>query len=164
MANSLKTMFLIMIFAGLVTMQYNIDADKTSTRQIKNALELAVHDAALALDESQLYQGGKIVFDQAQALDNLKVSLNTNLKLTSSGGYYYIPQQTSFYKEDLFIEHIEFIDDSNATFPMPYTNATYNILDTLNGPSIVAVLTTKSPRYFTGEGITIRKAVVYEYN
>lgn len=162
MANTLRTMFLILIFAGLMSMQYNIDSDKTATRQIKNALELAVHDAALALDESQLSQG-KIVFDQEQALENFKNSLNYTLDFTSSSGYYYEPKSTSFYKEDLYIDHIEFIDDTNATFPFTYTNADYDIIDTLNGPSIVAVLATKSPRYFAGEGITIRKAVVYEY-
>lgn len=145
-----------------MTLQYNMDADRTATRQIKNALELAVHDASLALDQTQFSQG-EIVFDQARALENLKLSLNSNLKLSSAGGYYYIPEANSFYQEDIYLDHIEFIDDSNSTFPRTYSNPTYDIVDTLNGPSIVAVLATKSPRYFAGEGIIIRKAVVYEY-
>lgn len=162
MAQTLKTMFLILIFAGIMAMQFNLDADRTSSRQIKNALELAVHDAALALDESQLSQG-RIVFDQVQAFQNFKASLETNLYLQSSVGYLYSPITGSFYQEDIILEHIEYIDDSNSTFPKVYNNPNYDIVDMLNGPSIVAVISTKSPRYFAGEGIVIRKAVVYEY-
>ncbi|MFC0273788.1 peptidase M23 [Metabacillus herbersteinensis] len=162
MSHTLRTMFFIVIFAGLMSLQYNLDSDRTSTRQIKNALELATHDAALALDESQLSQG-RIVFDQERALDNLRDSLNANLKLESAAGYLYSPNTNSFYQEDIVLEHIEFVDDSNSSFPTQYSNLDYDILDTLNGPSVIAVLSTRSPRYFAGSGIIIRKAVVYEY-
>ncbi|MDC3424312.1 peptidase M23 [Aquibacillus sp. 3ASR75-11] len=162
MSESLRAMFLILLFAGIMSMQYNMDADKTATRQVKNALELAVHDAALALDESQLSQG-KIVFDQVQAMENLKKSLEDNLELSSGMGYVYTPTADSFYQDDFYLEHIEFVDDSNRTFPSVYYNPDYAIIDTLNGPSVIAVLSTTSPRYFAGDGITIRRTVVYEY-
>lgn len=162
MSEALKTMFMMLLFAGIISMQYNGDADRTANRQIKNALELAVHDAALALDESQLGQG-RIVFDQVQALDNLQSSLEHNLNATSSTGYIYTPSADSFYQEDIMIEHLEFIDDSSHTFPMVYSNPKYDIIDSLSGPSVVAVVSTRSPRYFAGDKIIIRKAVVYEY-
>ncbi|WP_280140002.1 hypothetical protein [Mesobacillus persicus] len=41
---------------------------------MKNAVELAVHDVSLALDEAQL-RNGEIVFDQAHAEQNLRVGL-----------------------------------------------------------------------------------------
>ncbi|SEN88943.1 hypothetical protein SAMN05192533_12521 [Mesobacillus persicus] len=50
------------------------------------------------------------------------------------------PNSTSFYQEDILIEYIEFVDDSNASFPMTYTNLSYDIVDTLKGPSIVVVV------------------------
>ncbi|QAS54825.1 peptidase M23 [Halobacillus litoralis] len=162
MSEVIKIMVLIVLFSGLTTLQYNMDADETTTRQLKNSLELAVHDAALALDESQL-SNGEIVFDQDQAIEQFKSSLENNLQLQSGEGYLYTPTENSFYKHDFYLEHLEFLDDSNSTFPLVYENSDYDILDKINGPSIVAVVSTTSPRYFAGNGITARKAVVYEY-
>ncbi len=164
MSETLRTMVLILIFAGIMSIQYNLDADRTANRQIKNALELAVHDAALALDETQMAQG-RVVFDQALAKAQFKASLENNLLLESSTGIRFTPKDDSFYQEDIMVEHFEFIDDSNATFSTPYlyNNPDYDIIDRLDGPSIIVVLTTRSPRYFAGTGIIIRKAVVYEY-
>ncbi|MDO6657431.1 peptidase M23 [Anaerobacillus sp. 1_MG-2023] len=162
MAHSLKVMFLMLLFAGIMMMQYNLDSDRTSTRQMKNGLELAVHDAALALDNSQLSQG-KVVFDEWEAVENFKASLEANLDLESGAGYVYFPKESSYYQDPFYVEHLEFIDDEDGSFPQVYSNPKYDILDTLNGPSIIAVVSTKSPRYFAGEGITIRKSVVYEY-
>lgn len=162
MGQSLKVMFLMVLFAGIMMMQFNLDSDRTSTRQMKNALELAVHDAALSIDESELSQG-KVIFDEWEAVENLKASLEFNLELESGAGYVYFPKEGSYYQEPFYVEHLEFIDDDDGAFPQVYSNPKYDILDTLNGPSIVAVVSTKSPRYFAGEGIIIRKAVVYEY-
>ncbi|MGG1594795.1 peptidase M23 [Terribacillus saccharophilus] len=162
MSHVLRVLFLGAMFAFILSMQYNLEADRTANRQVKNALELAVHDAALALDEAQLAQGN-IVFDQVQARDNFNQSLVNNLELKSSSNKFFEPEADSYYQDEFVLESIEFLDDSNATFPMDYNNNQYNIVERVNGPSIVAVLSTKSPRYFRGEGINIRKAVVYEY-
>ncbi|WP_078557025.1 peptidase M23 [Bacillus alkalicellulosilyticus] len=163
MSHTLQTMFLILVFAGIMFMQFNLDSDRTANRQIKNALELAVHDAALALDESHLISG-QIVFDQGRAMDNFKTSLETSLRVEASGeGFIYSPLEESRYQNEMYIEHIEFFDDSNSLFPFSYNNPDYNIIETLQGPGVVAVLTTVSPRYFRGNGMIIRKTVVYEY-
>lgn len=164
MSETLKTMFLMLLFAGIIAMQYNGDADRTSNRQIKNALELAVHDAALAIDSTQLSQG-LIVFDKVEAKNNLKTSIEQSLRVSSPMGIIYTPDKNSFFQEDIMIEHLEFIDDSNTSnFPMIYTNAKYDIVEIMNGPGIIAVISTRSPRYFVGNKSIIRKAVVYEYN
>jgi hypothetical protein len=144
-------------------MQFNLDSDKTATRVVKNGLEIAVHDAALAVSPSDLSQG-RIIFDQNTAIDNLKKSLESNLRLTSGAGYVYSPDSDSFFKKDLYIVDLEFIDDSVTTsYPYTYTNPNYDIIEQVNGPSVIAVMTTESPRWFIGNSITIRQAAVYEY-
>ncbi|MGE6755950.1 peptidase M23 [Rossellomorea sp. NPDC071047] len=158
MAEAIRAILLTLLFAYIMTIQTNLDTDKTATRQLKNAVELAAHDASLAIDSSQL-ANGKLVFNQVKAADNLKKSLQFHLKLDSN----YNPLTNSLYQDKVTIEHIEFIDDSMATFPFTYYNSDYDIVDTLDGPSIVVVISTPSPRYFAGDKIPIRQAAVYEY-
>lgn len=150
-----------------MVIQFTLDADKTATRQLKNSLELAVHDSSLAIDETQMSQG-YIVFDQRQAKINFRESLMYHLKLDSS----YTPVVGSFYQKPFQVKLLEFIDDKTPdpnnpgqtiTFPYVYTNSAYNIVDVLNGPCVVAVIETTSPRYFVGDSTTIRQAAVYEY-
>jgi hypothetical protein len=163
MATTLRTIFFILLFAFIIQMQFNIDADKTATRQIKNSLELAVHDAALAIKPLDMAEG-RIIFDQNNAITNLQRSLETNLDVKSAGGYVYSPNSSSFYKKDIYITHLEFIDDSaTRIYPFTYVNDTYDIIETVNGPSVIAVIITESPRWFTGETTYIRQASVYEY-
>lgn len=163
MATTLRTILFILMFAFITQMQFNLDADKTATRQMKNALELAVHDAALAVSPVEM-GNGKVVFDQTKAIDNLRLSLESNLKIQSSGGFVYTPSSNSLFKHDLYISHLEFIDDSvTTTYPYTYVNNDYEIMETVDGPSVIAVMTTESPRWFNGGVTYIRQAAVYEY-
>ncbi|RHW35958.1 peptidase M23 [Neobacillus notoginsengisoli] len=163
MATTLRSILFVLLFALLMQMQYNLDADKTATRQLKNAIELAVHDAALAVSPLEMAEG-RIVFEQSKAIDNLKLSLEENLKIESAGGFVYSPKSNSFYKQDLYISHLEFVDDSiTMSYPYTYVNQDYDILETLDGPSVIAVITTESPRWFNGGTSYIRQAAVYEY-
>ncbi|MEI2356698.1 peptidase M23 [Mesobacillus zeae] len=163
MATTLRTILFVLLFSFIIQMQFNLDSDKTATRQVKNGLELAVHDAALAVSPSEIGEG-KVVFEQDRAINNLKSSLEENLKISSSGGFVYTPNEGSFFKNDLFISHIEFIDDSvTRTYPYTYVNDKYEIMETVDGPSIIAVMTTESPRWFNGGTTFIRQAAVYEY-
>jgi hypothetical protein len=163
MATTLRTILFILLFAFITQLQFNLDSDKTATRQIKNSLEVAVHDAALAVSPTDLAQG-KIIFDQNTAIDHLKKSLESNLVVTSSAGYVYHPDSKSFFKNDLYIVDLEFIDDNvTSTYPYIYTNPNYEIIEKVDGPCVIAVITTESPRWFTGSTTTIRQAAVYEY-
>jgi hypothetical protein len=163
MATTLRTILFILLFAFITQIQFNLDADKTATRQVKNALEIAVHDAALAVSPSEL-ANGRIVFDQSLATDNLKSSLETNLEATSGAGFVYTPNEDSFYKNDLYLVHLEFIDDNvTTTYPYVYTNPNYKIIERVDGPSVIAVMSTESPRWFNGNTTYIRQAAVYEY-
>jgi hypothetical protein len=159
MGSLLRTFFLILIWAGILAMQTNFDMDDKATYKLKNALELAVHDAALALDTRE-FMNGKIIFDQVVAEQNFRKSLEDNLRLNNS----LEPLTDSFFKEPIVLKHLEYVDHSiGTTFPMNYINDKYHILDTLEGPGIVAVLETSGPRYFTGNKNVIRQAVVYQY-
>ncbi|WP_066412849.1 hypothetical protein [Sutcliffiella cohnii] len=167
MSEALRGFFLIFIFALIMNIQFNLDADKTATRQIKNSLELAVHDASLAVDENQLGKGF-IVFDQGQAEIYFKDSLMFHLDLDSE----LVPNNDSFYEHPFELKLLQFVDDKTEdpnnpgqtiTFPYIYTDSLYDIVEVLYGPSVIAVIETTSPRYFSGDGITIRQAAVYEY-
>lgn len=163
MATTFRTILLILLFAFITQMQFNLDADKTSTRQLKNGLELAVHDASLAIIPEEMAEG-RIVFDQNAAIENLQESLEFNLDIKSSAGYVYTPNETSFLNKELYLVHLEFIDDSvTTTYPYTYHNTNYEILERLDGPSVIAVLTTESPRWFVGGKSVITQAAVYEY-
>ncbi|UOQ44821.1 hypothetical protein MUN89_02380 [Halobacillus salinarum] len=52
------------------------------------------------------------MFDQVQAMDNIKKSLDYTLQLQSSGGYLYEPTANSFYQHEFHLEHIEFSGQS----------------------------------------------------
>lgn len=161
MSNVVKVIFLCSIFAVIVRMQINLDVDRTTNRYIKEALEFAVHDASLAIDKVQLGDG-LIVFDTIQAQKQFLDTLRRNLKLDNS----LHPNSNSFLTEPVKIVYFELIDDSTpgVTFPdYVYSNPTYQILDEIDGPAVVAVIETKGPRYFAGSPITIRRAAVYEY-
>jgi hypothetical protein len=147
------------MWAGILAMQLNFEMDTSATRKLKNAMELAVHDASLSLEPDGL-MNGKIVFDQITAEQNFRRSLKDNLRLNTS----LEPLADSFFKEPIVLKHLEYVDHSTGnTFPMNYINDKYHILDTLEGPSIVVVLETTGPRYFTGNKNVIRQAVVYQY-
>jgi hypothetical protein len=147
------------MWAGILSMQTNFDMDDKATYKLKNALELAVHDAALSIKTEEL-MNGKIVFEQAIAEQHFRNSLEANLRLNTS----LEPLTDSFFKEPIILKHLEYVDHSTGnTFPMNYINDTYQIVDTLEGPAIVAVLETSGPRYFSGNKNVIRQAVVYHY-
>ena len=166
MSSALRGIFLCLLFAGIMTLQWNLETDLTSNHYIKNYLDLAVHDAAIAIVEEELSKG-YIVFDQEQAEKNFKQSLMHHLNLNENLS----PQEHSFFQDQIDVKLLEFYDDQTVdprtgdlmTFPYVYENAEYEIIEVLNGPSVVAVIEVQSPRYFRGEGTTIRKASVYEY-
>jgi hypothetical protein len=171
MGELLRTFYLILAWALIMKMQLNLEIDQTSTRVLKEGLEIAVHDAALALDETELAQG-HIVFDQTRALDNLKRSLEANLSVTSTDGRTYQPASHSFFQSPITIVHVEFIDEQTpdpasptgkVQFPYIYDNPDYEIVDVLNGPSVIVLAKTMSPRYFSDVPMEIRRAAVYEY-
>lgn len=162
MGTSLRAFFLCFIWASIMAMQLNFDQDTTATRKLKDALELATHDAALVSLQTDSLADGKFIFDQNKAKKVITESLQNNLLLDSS----LQPLADTFFHDKIEIKLIDFVDDNhpNVTgYPTNYSNPTYEILDTIDGPAIVVVLETKGPRFFKGDKKTIRQPVVYEY-
>ncbi|MFP7442548.1 MULTISPECIES: peptidase M23 [Bacillus] len=159
MGTSLRTFYLCLIWAGIMTMQLNFTFDSTATRGLRDSLELATHDAGLQISNEELVNG-KIVFDQSEARRVLEESLKKNLLLDAS----LQPKTGSFFQDTVQIKFVDYLDDNNTPeFPTNYINDQYDIVDVVDGPAIVVVLETTGPRYFTGEKKIIRQAIVYEY-
>ncbi|MGE8081328.1 peptidase M23 [Peribacillus loiseleuriae] len=161
MGTVVRTFFLVLIWAQIMVMQTNYDSDETATRRLHNGLELAVHDAALHILPAELTEG-KIVFDQDVAAQVLKQTFEENLLLDLT----LHPEKESFFTNPIKLVYLEYIDHSTRPtgYPFNYFNTEYNLLEVVNGPSIVAVVETTSPRHFLGDPIILRQAVVYEYN
>lgn len=171
MNNEIKVIFLCAVFVLLLRLQFNLDADQTAKRYLKNAAELAVHDAALSLDLEELGEG-KIVFvkdiDDPLAVQNvIKRSLQANLQLTGS----LQPTEDSFFKKPILIKELMIFDDETvdpSMYPMDYPGFyDVDINGVLNkkmyGPTIVMVVETESPRPFSTTTTKITQAAAYEY-
>lgn len=151
-----------MILATII--QMNVMADAEGSKYLKEDLELAVHDAGMCLDKSQL-ANGKIVFDQKMAYNAFVKSLevNAHLKMVSPGLKNIDPTNRSFFQNAFKVVTFKVIDDSNADFPYTYHHPLYDLDMRYDGPTIVAVIETYGPRYFSGRKRLIRRAASYTY-
>ncbi|MBU8855202.1 peptidase M23 [Bacillus altitudinis] len=163
MIHTIRSLILLAYCALVINIQFNLEADKTTNRQIKNAADIAVHDASIALNRSELADG-KVVFDPKKAEEYFNSSLSKNLNLKGSSSNFQ-PVKSSFYKTAVKLEKLVFIDDNTVgiSFPFVYKDPDFNIREELHGPSVLAVITTDSPRYFAGDSTKITRAAVYEY-
>lgn len=127
---------------------------------MKESVNSATHDAAMALDSAELSRG-RLVFNRAQAEANLLESLQINLGLYPS----MLPKSGTRVRERVTVEYFEILDESNSTFPMLYQNATYGLAKYLNGPAIVAVISTPHPKIFSWSSLhpKIQVAAIHEY-
>lgn len=155
----------IVTFVILATvMQMNVTADANASQYLKEDLDLAVHDAAMCLDQSQL-ANGKIVFNKNKAYTAFVKSLraNAHLKIVSPGSRKIDPTNQSYFQNAFQVVTFKVIDDSNATFPYTYHHPLYDLDVQYSGPTIVAVVETYGPRYFSGKKQLIRRAASYTY-
>ena len=175
MGHILRIAFACMIWALLLKFQVDYEQDQIATRYLKDGLELAVHDAAMMLDVDEL-STGEMVFNQSLADEVFKMSFEKNMKVrmnsvASFAGGSFTPEDLSFFQSNIEIVNVEFIDDvthPGTTYPCVYGiscgSEVYDITETINGPSLVVVAETKSPRAFSTTEQVIRQAVVYEYS
>ncbi|WP_207893603.1 hypothetical protein [Tepidibacillus fermentans] len=85
-------------------------------------------------------------------------SLEKNARLTAT-----TPNADSFFEDEFRVVSMDFIDDSNATFPYTYHHPIYHFDVLYSGPTIVVVIETYGPRFFKGEKNIIRRAASYSY-
>lgn len=173
MSDTIKTAFMILIWALILKLQLDYEVDQTATRNLKDGLEIAVHDASMMLDVDQLLNG-YMVFDQELSELIFAQSIKRNMFMQQStsnvNGGRFSPEENAFFQDDIKIVHMEYIDDMtnpSITYPCVYGvscgDGTYQIPTTISGPSIVVVGETLSPRYFSSKQKVIRQAIVYEF-
>lgn len=170
----IRIAFACLIWAFIVKLQVDYEQDQTATRYLKDGLEIAVHDAAMMLDVDAFVEGD-IAFNQLLADQVFEMSFekNMNVQMNSVSSFAagtFTPNANSFFKDDIEIVYVEFIDNftnPSTTFPCVYGIScgtdVYDIVETIDGPSLVVVAQTKSPRAFSTNEKIIRQAVVYEY-
>lgn len=172
MSDTLKVAFMCLIWALVLKLQIDYEIDQTATRNLKDGLEIAVHDASLMLDADEL-QDGNTVFNQELAQLVFAQSMKKNMAMQQSSpaviGGQFSPEEHAFFNEDIKIVHMEFIDDATSPstlYPCVYGVScgigTYQIPATISGPAIVVVGETISPKHFSEKEKVIRQAIVYE--
>ncbi|MEK6190601.1 MAG: M23 family metallopeptidase [Carnobacterium alterfunditum] len=135
MENLLRAIFIAFIAVFGLVLNANLSSHAQTLHYFKEDLEVAVHDAALELNETELSRGN-LVFDQEKARETLLESFGEISKL----------EPTSYELID-----IVFIDDSNSVFPVRHNNGTVNFTDTFEEATIVAVVKGKSNAYFADD-------------
>jgi hypothetical protein len=178
MSDTVKWMFLAFMFISVTYLQYTADADKSASRAMKYAVENAVHDSALALDETQL-SNGKLVIDSksgGKAEQNFKASLEANLRVicsTTTG--ICTPNAGTFFKSDVKVVYFKVYNDIDLIDTCGVekckiingvvggTGTTYNIIETIHNIAVLAVIETVSPRPFGKTPVVLRQTAIYEY-
>lgn len=125
---------------------------------LKEGMDLATHDASLQIIEEEL-EMGKIRFDPMKSEKALLNSLQTSFKLNSL----LQPLPGGIWKDPFELVWFEKIETGN--FPMIYhSGPPYYYSDTLKGPSIVAIVKVKHPRYYgVSDDITYIVGSSHEY-
>lgn len=139
-------------------LQFNLVTDIKGSHYLKEDLELALHDAGLFIRSEQLADGF-VVFDRAKAYESFVLSFekNTNLKNLK-------PVTDQFYQDEFRVLAFEVFDDSNTnSYPFIYRHPIYSFEQRFDGPTIVAIIETFGPRYFSGEKRILRRAAAYTY-
>ena len=121
----------------------------TAYNRLKNTLDLATHDAAMQVDKNELARNGKIVF-AANAQNVLLSTLQKNLNMDTNN----LPIQPNMFRSTdqlkvLVFDKLEMgCPGSPPGFPCTYNNTTYGYVDTITGPSVVAIISMRHPRPF----------------
>lgn len=131
---------------------------KAATSRLKLSADRATHDAALQVDKVVLAREGKITFaSNAEAV--FYRTLQRNLNFDESNR----PKAGNLFdsSDQLELKVFEKLETgcpgSTPGFPCTYVNTTYGYIDTIRGPSIVAIITMKHPRNF---GISADKTYI----
>lgn len=164
MREALRVWAIVTFMILATVMQLNLTADADASKYLKEDMDLAVHDAGLFIKPDQL-ANGKIVFDQTKAYDAFLQSLekNAKLKIANPGAHTLTPNNSSFFQNTLKVKSFTVIDDSNASFPYTYSYPFNHLKLLLSGPTIIAVVETYGPRYFSGKKNVVIRTASYTY-
>lgn len=128
---------------------------------LKDANNIAVHDAAQELNEFALTQG-RLIIDSTEAYATFQRSLQENLGLDDALS----PKAGSRFQTQVNILMFDIVDESDGvTFPLLYEDSNYGITKYIQGPSVIAVIETAHPVLISRSKIQepIRVPAVQEY-
>ncbi|MFC3748484.1 hypothetical protein [Paenibacillus sp. GCM10012306] len=160
----IKLAFVLLIFIYSWFFQIQNQEWDTVRSMLKDASNVAVHDAAQEMDETARAQG-RLIIDPAQAYATFEDSLRHNLGL----GIDLSPKAGSRFRDKVKIVKFDIVDESKgASFPLLYEDRKYGITKYIQGPSVIAVIETKHPvliaRTKKQEAITVPAVQEYKYN
>lgn len=131
----LRLVFIVFMSMFGMVLNHNLSTEAHTLHFLKEDLEIAVHDAALQINEEDL-ASGRIVFDQVKAMNTFRNSFEKNSRLEPT---------------DYDLVDIYFFDESTiSTFPHEFSADLIQFSDTLTGPTIVAFVETSRNAYYGG--------------
>src|SRR5690554_4919881 len=131
MNDILRFIFIILVTINLLFMQLDLSTKARTVKYLKEDLEIAVHDAALALDDD-MFSRGYFVFDEDQARENFIESFELNTGIDS---------------ENYNIQLFKVFDQSNTEFPYEFEDQVTGFSDIILYPTVVAVVNTTVSNY-----------------
>ncbi|OME30683.1 hypothetical protein BSK63_17475 [Paenibacillus odorifer] len=154
--------FLIFMFTWFFQVQ-NQEWD-VNRSLLKDANNMAVHDAAQEINEDQRSHG-LLIINPTEAYTTFKETLQKNLGLDSELS----PLEGSRFHDKVNILEFVIIDESSSvSFPYLYEDQRYGITKYIQGPSVIAVIETKHPQLLASgkvqEPIQVPAVQEYKYN
>jgi murein DD-endopeptidase MepM/ murein hydrolase activator NlpD len=134
MEQVLRMLFVVLVAVTGMIINHDISTRAQTLHYLKEDLEIAVHDAALEIDQSEL-ANGRIVFQQSKAMEVFRKSFEKNSGLSSS---------------DYEIVEIAFLDHSTvSSFPFTYRASSVEFEDVFVAPTMIAFIKASPSAYFT---------------
>lgn len=154
----IKALFGLLIFVCTWLWQEQNQAWDLVRVQLKNANNMATHDA-VQLTHSDELNDGRLVLDRDEALDLFKETLRANLGLDEG----LAPRPGSPLTAPVRIVYFETLDERDHTFPFLYQNPEYRLAKYLRGPAVVAVVETAHPALIGLPRQPVRVPAIHEY-
>ena len=151
---------LVAYFIQVHVTMLNTGMQENAYERFTYACEIASHDASLDVTPNSVSDGFPI-FNQTEATTTFDQDLAENMQLNPNT---LAPLPGTLYQQPVQILLEQFFDYSNTSFPYHYTNSTYGIDVTLNGPAIVYVVQAQIPSIEPGvSGFSKTWSVVQGY-
>ncbi|MEQ2529101.1 M23 family metallopeptidase [Bacillaceae bacterium CLA-AA-H227] len=143
-----KTLAIVFMAVFGLTTNMDLSTHARASEYLKEDIEIAVHDAALQLDETALAQGN-FVFDYSRAEQAFRESFNENTGLTNN---------------DYELVEFKVFDESNTKFPVTFRAEDLEFEDIFTNPTVVAIIETNVENYFSpNSDDTVRRVASYTY-
>ena len=161
----IKLAFVLLIFIYTWFFQAQNQEWDIERALLKDANNMAVHDAAQEINDVERSQG-RLIIDPTIAFETFQDTLQLNLGLDEGLS----PKAGSRLHHKVDIVKFVIIDESivGLSFPFLYEDAQYGITKYIQGPSVIAVIETEHPvliaRSKTQEPIRVPAIQEYKFN